>query len=119
MKGELTIKVLPRFEVPSGAAVRVEPQLSNLWRNTVTFMFDVGERVVDMQDDRIGTVTEVCMQSIKVHFDGHDGAAQFRLSSLDQLALLRAFADETEDDEPEETEDVQYKRYIAWKELTQ
>lgn len=114
MKGELTVKVLPRFQMPNGAGLRVEPQLSNQWRKTVTFMFDVGERVVDTQDDRIGTVMEICMQSIKVHFDGHQGAAQFRLTSLDQLALLRAFADGEKDSEA-----VQYQRYMQWKELTQ
>lgn len=114
MKGEIEERILPRFELPNGSSLRVEPQLSNLWRKTITFMFDKGERVVDLRDDRIGTVTEVCMQYITVRFDGHEGSAQFRLESLNQLALLRAFADDEKDSEA-----VQYQRYMQWKELTQ
>ena len=122
MKGELNIYSLPRFEVPAGAALCEEPTLDKLWRQTITFMFGQGERVVDTQTDRLGTVETVCMQHVQVRFDGHDGVAQFRLSSLNQLVLLRAFGfrDKLKNKESERRyERAMFIRYRSWKELTQ
>lgn len=116
MAKNVTKKVLPHFEVPSGPALYEEPRLSKLVRHTVTFMFDKGDRVVDLTNDRIGTVTEITTKSgISVRFDGSEGGSQFRLSSLDQLALLHAFDVKSKSDDEEVTEEELFQNYQRWK----